>query len=400
MVCLNPIKAYGQINGEGFIDTQLSFKDNGGVKLYVPCRHCIGCLLQRRALLSLLFKMEFSAFEMQRLPMCFITLTYNDENLPPSGLVRNDISQFVKSLKNYLRKIGYPYPVEYIYSGEYGLKNMRPHFHLCLLGADVFDVDKSVSVHRLGSYSSSKLVDRLWHKGFNTVLPCNLQTGCYTLGYTCKKIVIAGDTYEDIKYATRLRQKRAGFKGKISSPLSKRAINGAIRLSDMDDIIAPNDYCKAYNMILSSKLPEYIDYKGRKIENPAFPKGQCFLYKGKFYQKEFIQAGCSLGQSFYEQYQREMLTGYIHDPFDGKLVSIPTKFLTQLKDVDFTAYARIKRNRAFFSTDREKKLDDYIGFYDDYKNGIISRFKGGSIRTLDLAPLSQEEEEEYDNLSV
>lgn len=36
MVCLNPIKAYGQINGEGFIDTQLSFKDNGGVKLYVP----------------------------------------------------------------------------------------------------------------------------------------------------------------------------------------------------------------------------------------------------------------------------------------------------------------------------------------------------------------------------
>lgn len=405
MTCLAPIKAYGCVNKEGFIDTQLSFKEgDGDIVVYVPCRHCIGCQLQRRALMSLLFKMEYSAYELENIPMSFITLTYNDRNLPPSGLVRNDISQFIKSLKNYLRKIGYPYDVEYVYSGEYGLKNMRPHYHVCLLGVDVFDVDPSVSIHRIGTYQSSALVDKIWHKGFNVTCPCNLDTGCYTLGYTCKKIVIAGDTYDDIKYATILRQKKAGFKGKISSPISKRALKGALVAQkiffDNDDLMGCDDFCKAYNKMLTQKMPEYIDFCGRKIENPLFPKGQCFLHKKKFFRKEFIQASCSLGKKFFDNYQNEFLTGFVHDPFDGKLLSIPTKFLKMLENIDFSAYARIKRNKAFFTSDRDQKVERYIGFYDDYKNSVISRFKGGSVRTLDLAPLTPEQEEQYDNLSV
>lgn len=54
-------------------------------------------------------------------PSSFITLTYNNKYLPPSGLAYRDIQQFMHSFKRMIRREGYTDELGYIYAGEEGL---------------------------------------------------------------------------------------------------------------------------------------------------------------------------------------------------------------------------------------------------------------------------------------
>ena len=62
---------------------------------------------------------------------CFITLTYNDENLPnPPVVSKREAQLFIKRL----RKLLYPKLFRYYIVGEYGDKSNRPHYHALLFG--------------------------------------------------------------------------------------------------------------------------------------------------------------------------------------------------------------------------------------------------------------------------
>lgn len=68
----------------------------------------------------------------------FATLTYNKEHLPPGGtLVRRDTQLFLKRL----RKLYPSKTVRYFGVGEYGDESGRPHYHLCLFGVSLFDLE-------------------------------------------------------------------------------------------------------------------------------------------------------------------------------------------------------------------------------------------------------------------
>ena len=83
----------------------------------------------------------------------FVTLTYDEENLPDrdkykgGNLCKEDYQKFLKSLRKRLP----PKSLRYFLVGEYGDKSGRAHYHICLFGLDKSD---------------SKLIKECWNKGF------------------------------------------------------------------------------------------------------------------------------------------------------------------------------------------------------------------------------------------
>lgn len=102
--------------------------------LTVPCGHCVNCLSLRQNTWS--WRIEQDAFDTLKHDgaVFFVTMTYNDENLPfadciPS-LVKSDVQEYHKKMWNSGLKF------RYFTCGEYGDKFSRPHYHEILFLQD------------------------------------------------------------------------------------------------------------------------------------------------------------------------------------------------------------------------------------------------------------------------
>ena len=97
----------------------------GSSYVALPCGQCHGCRLERSRQWAVRCLHE-STLHAQN---CFITLTYDDANLPTNGsLYYPDFQKFVRSL----RDAGYIF--RYYMAGEYGSNFDRPHYHSILFG--------------------------------------------------------------------------------------------------------------------------------------------------------------------------------------------------------------------------------------------------------------------------
>lgn len=102
--------------------------------LPVPCGKCPICLARRSE--GWIFRLK----QQQKVStnFNFITLTYNDENLPRTNnglatLKRSDLTNFFKRL----RKLhGKSQTLKYYACGEYGSTFRRPHYHIILFNAN------------------------------------------------------------------------------------------------------------------------------------------------------------------------------------------------------------------------------------------------------------------------
>ena len=135
--------------------------------LAVPCGKCDICRSNIRNEWSI--RLAIHLMQCDRMPL-FITLTYDDMNLPwqcdsdiPDAvfptLCRDDVSSFLKAYK---RKYGLSnVKFQYFGCGEYGENYRRPHYHLLYFGDDElyndFFLDESVARSRICS---------VWGKGF------------------------------------------------------------------------------------------------------------------------------------------------------------------------------------------------------------------------------------------
>ena len=66
----------------------------------VPCGQCIGCLLERSRQWAMRCSHEASLYDEN----CFITLTYDDEHLPPDGCLNKE--HFQKFMKRLRKRFG------------------------------------------------------------------------------------------------------------------------------------------------------------------------------------------------------------------------------------------------------------------------------------------------------
>lgn len=105
------------------------------VRITVPCGSCFACMTNRRQDWTIRILEEWKQYT----NALFVTLTYNDDNVPK----RNGILSVSKEdLQNFLKRLRKEYPpgkIRYYAVGEYGSKTFRPHYHIILFGVPMHD---------------------------------------------------------------------------------------------------------------------------------------------------------------------------------------------------------------------------------------------------------------------
>ena len=163
------------------VDTY-SFKQRYDAQV-ITCGSCFHCRMKRTLDWSLRCMHELHTSDGVG---CFITLTYDDDNVPLDGSLqppKTHLKVFHNALK---RKIKRSY--RYFQCGEYGDLNNRPHYHALLFGYKPDDLElwkKSKSGHNI--YTSPTL-EKAWKKGRVFVGNITRQSAAYTAAYCQKKI--------------------------------------------------------------------------------------------------------------------------------------------------------------------------------------------------------------------
>ena len=165
------------------IKKRLSFDPNdlsGSNGMLVPCRHCLGCRLDRAREWAIRCVHEASFFRSN----CFITLTYSPEHLPSDSSIHLDHMQdFWKRFREAI----YPNKIRYMYCGEYGGQTERPHYHAIVFGYDFPDKypfywsKSGFQVYR------SPLLEKLWDFGISSIGSFSFQSAGYVARYVMKK---------------------------------------------------------------------------------------------------------------------------------------------------------------------------------------------------------------------
>jgi len=131
----------------------------------------------------------------------FLTLTYDDKNLP------DDFSVHVRPLQLFLKRLrkSLPYGIRFFACGEYGeddpnpFEGNRPHYHLLIFNHQFSDLILHSNKNNQKLYTSIKL-STLWPYGFSTTGNLTYQSAAYVARYNLKKIGgnLAADHYKRV----------------------------------------------------------------------------------------------------------------------------------------------------------------------------------------------------------
>lgn len=187
MPCYGPLTGYysrevGETGKRKIVfDPRLS---NSAVPIKLPCGQCIGCRLERSRQWAMRLLHERKFHEQS----AFLTLTYNNENLPPGGtLVKRDFQLFMKRYRKSLDR-----KIKFFMCGEYGEKNARPHYHAIIFGHDFAD-KRYFSANRRGDkYFTSEALGSLWGLGHNVIGAVTFDSCAYVARYIVKKVTGSG----------------------------------------------------------------------------------------------------------------------------------------------------------------------------------------------------------------
>lgn len=112
----------------------------------------------------------------------FLTLTIDDEHMPPDGgLQKQHLQKFFKRLRKNHGSF------RYYACGEYGDTTQRAHYHVCLFGRTFHD---QVHFRRIGEHNLyiSEALNKVWGLGHCTIGALTFETAAYTARYVTKKL--------------------------------------------------------------------------------------------------------------------------------------------------------------------------------------------------------------------
>lgn len=176
MTCTRPVTAY-QPEGGG----RLLFTNRPDLReVKIPCGKCISCRLEYSRQWAVRMMHEMQLHDQN----CSITLTYDADNVPKdAGLKKRDYQLYMKRLRKRTGK-----RIRFFHCGEYGEKNLRPHYHAILFGymyPDLVQDGQSPTGYPL---YSSRLLESDWGMGRCRVGEANFETAAYCARYITKKI--------------------------------------------------------------------------------------------------------------------------------------------------------------------------------------------------------------------
>lgn len=158
-------------------------KKTGLPELKLPCGKCPECCKDYYTGWA-----TRGSRELARWPTSlFITLTYNDEHLPPDNSLRKkDVQDFIKRVKRRFHSTK-ENPIRQIYCGEYGEHTHRPHYHCLLFNLEFSDKREHYKTPQGHQVYRSKELDDLWPFGFAEFGYATPGSVAYIFKYILKK---------------------------------------------------------------------------------------------------------------------------------------------------------------------------------------------------------------------
>lgn len=184
----------------------------------------------------------------------FITLTYNDANLPPSGSLHlPDFQNFMKRLRK-----KYGAGIRFYHCGEYGENTFRPHYHACLFNFDFPDkiLFKTSNDNRL---YTSEILSELWPLGHHLIGDVTFESAAYCARYIMKKVngEPAKDHYVNIDPETgEVFELKPEY-----TTMSRRPGIGSTWLQKYESDVFPDDF-----VVLNGKKMRSPTYYSRQYE--------------------------------------------------------------------------------------------------------------------------------------
>lgn len=152
-----------------------------------PCGVCLPCKINAKRIWQHRILIEAE----KHCSNSFITLTYEDKNLPPdSGLSVRDYQLWLKRF----RKAVHPVALRFFLCGEYGDQTFRPHYHAAIFGYPS-------CMHGKTRYNQGyrdccevcDLVRDTWGYGLVDVGTLTKDSAAYVAGYVTKKMTRKDD---------------------------------------------------------------------------------------------------------------------------------------------------------------------------------------------------------------
>lgn len=227
----------------------------------VPCGNCIGCRLDYAETWA--DRLLVESFDKSAL---FITLTYNDDNLPLNGqglssISKEDIDIFIRDLRNKFRDV----KVRYAISTEYGDNTLRAHAHCICYNLDFDNLGcHFYKLNHLGEpmYSSDVLEDVWNHKGYVVVEKANYYNMAYTARYILKKqkgqLASEYDAFELTPPSFRMSRRPGIGSEWFDRNYEELYTQGFVRVSrsvKANGMITPNRY---FNKLLEKTDPQLL----------------------------------------------------------------------------------------------------------------------------------------------
>lgn len=188
MACTRPLKGYSAPDGKVTFQDVTHSRGYRRPSVIIKCGQCLGCRLDKKRAWAIRAVHEAQTTPLvrgEKLPRnSFITLTYDKEHLPEDNSVHVDTWQkFAKRLR---KEMG---PFRFLHCGEYGEKNLRPHYHAVVFGLDFSEdrelhPEKSTKGHVL--WTSERLT-KVWGNGLSVIGALGFDSAAYVAGYCVKK---------------------------------------------------------------------------------------------------------------------------------------------------------------------------------------------------------------------
>jgi hypothetical protein len=199
MACKKPLEAYQLPNKNEKGKSIITFTySRGAERINLPCGQCVLCRLERSRQWALRIMHESDLYNFNS----FITLTYDEENLPLDGSLRKShFQKFMKRLRERVSRNPEKYltdptkPLRFYMCGEYGDINGRPHYHAIIFNLDFNDKELIHDNGQDNQLFSSDSLSTIWTHGLCSVGNVTFESAAYVARYIMKKVT--GDLADD-----------------------------------------------------------------------------------------------------------------------------------------------------------------------------------------------------------
>lgn len=261
------------------------------------CKQCRPCRVNSRRIWTFRILLEQLCHEKSS----FVTLTYDDDHLPPGGtLVRK---HEVKWKKRMGRALGAG-ALRFFVVGEYGDVTQRPHYHVAVFGGGCAEVDLCREYRRLKAFDKEcefcQTVRRSWpHGSVIDVGDLNRYSAGYIAGYVTKKMNKESDPRPGMSLNGRYKE--------YAQPSLKPGI-GALAVSKIVDVLTSENGCEELRRV--GDVPSQLKY-GNKL----MPLGRYLRKKIRETYGITEEESSKIGQKKMQQVLQELYEGYAESPW-------------------------------------------------------------------------------------